>query len=154
EPWEAGKLRTLLITSPVAHEGKSTIAMNLATALAEGGTRTVLVVEGDLHRAPLRAELGLATRSEGLAEGLEKGLNPISATILLEPLGWYLLAAGKTVANPAELLQTKALSGAMQTLSHHFDWILIDSPPVLPLTDALLLKQHADASLMVVRAGS
>jgi capsular exopolysaccharide synthesis family protein len=154
EPWEAGKLRTLLITSPSAHEGKSTIAINLATALAEGGKRTVILVEADLHHSPLRDQFGLPAGSDGLAECLESGLNPLSAAIRLEPLGWYLLPAGKPVAHPAELLQTKALSGVMQKLLPHFDWILIDAPPVLPLTDALSLKQHADASLMVVRAGS
>jgi len=154
EPWAAGKLKTLLITSPLASDGKSTIALNLATALAEGGKRTVVLVDGDLHRSPLLGRFGLPARSQGLADCVENGSNPLSATMRLEPLGWYLLPAGKPSANPTELLQSKALSGIMQRLSAHFDWILIDSPPVLPLTDALSLKQHADASLIVVRAGS
>ena len=154
EPWEAGKLKTVLITSPLAHEGKSTITLNLATALAEGGKRTVVLVEADLHYSPLLGQFGLPARSEGFADCVKNGSNPLSATIRLEPLGWYLLPAGKPGANPTELLQTKALSSVMQKLSAHFDWVLIDSPPVLPLTDALSLKQHADASLVVVRAGS
>jgi capsular exopolysaccharide synthesis family protein len=154
EPWEAGRLKTLLITSPLAHDGKSTIALNLATALAEERKRTVVIVEADLHQSPLLGQLGLPARSEGLAKCLENGSNPLSATIRLEPLGWYLLPAGKSSCNPTELLQTKTLPSVMQQLSARFDWILIDSPPVLPVTDALSLNRHADASLIVVRAGS
>jgi capsular exopolysaccharide synthesis family protein len=154
EPWAAGKLKTLLITSPLASDGKSTIALNLATALAEGGKRTVVLVDGDLHHSPLLGRFGLPARSQGLADCVENGSNPLSAIMRLEPLGWYLLPAGKPGANPTELLQSKALSSVMQKLAAHFDWILIDSPPVLPLTDALSLKQHAEASLIVVRAGS
>jgi len=151
---EAGKLKSLLITSPLAEDGKSTIALNLATALAEGGKRKVVLVEGDFHHSALLSHLGIPARSEGLAHCVANGSNPLSATIRLEPLGWYLLPAGKPGANSTELLQTKALSSVMQRLSAHFEWILIDSPPVLALTDALSLNQHADASLMVVRAGS
>src|SRR5215472_8637704 len=121
EPWEAGKLKTLLITSPLAHDGKSTIALNLATALAEGRKRTVVLVEADLHHSPLLGELGLPARSEGLAKCLENASNPLSATIRLEPLGWYLLPAGKSSGHPTELLQTKTLPSIMQQLSAHFD---------------------------------
>jgi capsular exopolysaccharide synthesis family protein len=151
---EAGKLKSLLITSPLVHDGKSTIALNLATALAEGGKHKVVLVEGDFYHPALLSHLGIPARSEGLAHCVANGSNPLSATIRLEPLGWYMLPAGKVCANPAELLQTKSLSSIMQRLSTDFEWILIDSPPVLPLTDTLSLKQHADASLMVVRAGS
>ena len=150
--WNAKKLRTLLITSPLPGDGKSTIALNLATALAEKGKRTVLLIDADLHRSPLAQQLGLKIRP-GLAECLEGALNPISAVRRLEPLGWYLLTAGQPRSNPTELLQGDALSVVMQKLSPHFDWILIDSPPVAPLTDALSLRRHTNASLLVTRAG-
>jgi len=148
----ARKVRTLLITSPLPGDGKSTIALNLATALAEGGKRTVLLIEADLHRSSLVQQLGLKARS-GLAECLEGGLNPLSAVRRLEPLGWYLLTAGQPHSNPTELLQSETLGVVMQKLSPHFDWILIDSPPVAPLTDALSLWRHSNASLLVSRAG-
>src|SRR3981189_871562 len=83
EPWEAGKLKTLLITSPLTHDGTSTIALNLATALAEGGRRTVVLVDADLHHSPLLCQFGLPARSEGLAGCVESGSNPLSATIRL-----------------------------------------------------------------------
>jgi capsular exopolysaccharide synthesis family protein len=148
----AKKLKTLLITSPLPGDGKSTIAVNLATALAERGKRTVLLIEADLHRSTLTQQLSLKT-GPGLAECLEGGMNPLCAVRRLEPLGWYLLTAGQPHGNPTELLQGDALSVVMQKLSPHFEWIVIDSPPVIPLTDALSLGRHTNASLLVTRAG-
>lgn len=150
---EARDIKTVLITSPVAHDGKSTIALNLATALTEQGKKRVLLLEADLHHAPLTAQLGLAGGSNGLADCLERGLNSMSVLRRIEPLGWYLLPAGKAHRNPTDLLQTtKTYEGVLAELSAHFDWIVVDSPPVLALTDALFLRQHADATLLVVRA--
>jgi len=146
------RLKTLLITSPLPHEGKSTVALNLATALAEHGKQRVLLIEGDLYHSCLAPRLNLTARA-GLAECLEDASNPMPHIRRLEPLGWCLLSAGEPHRNPTELLQTEAFPGMMRQLSTHFDWILIDSPPVLPLTDALLLKQQTDASFLVVRAG-
>ena len=153
EHWSAGKLKKLLITGPLAHDGKSTVILNLATALSERGKRTVLVVEADLHHASLPKTLGLNPWA-GLSECLvDESLPPLSAIRRIEPLGWYFLPAGEPRRNPTELLQAPAFGNIMQRLAPCFDWILIDSPPVIPLTDALSLLQHADASLLVVRAG-
>jgi succinoglycan biosynthesis transport protein ExoP len=146
------KLKSLLIASPLAHDGKSTVTLNLATALSEGGTRKVLVIDADLHRSSLLKQLGLGDCS-GLADCLETGLNPLLAIRKLRPLGWYLLPTGEPRSNPTELLQGPALSGVVNKLLPHFDWILFDTPPLIPLTDALSLRQRADASLLVVRAG-
>jgi capsular exopolysaccharide synthesis family protein len=148
-----GKLKKLLITSPLAHDGKSTMVLNLATALAERGKRTVLVVESDLHHSSLAEILNLKPWA-GLTDCLaDDATPPLSAIRRIEPLGWYLLPAGEPRKNPTELLQTPAFGHIMEQLSPHFDWILIDSPPVIPLTDSISLQQHADASLLVVRAG-
>jgi capsular exopolysaccharide synthesis family protein len=153
ELWNTKKLRTLLITSPLPEDGKSTIALNLATALAEGGKRSVLLIEADFYRSPLTQQLGIRP-GPGLAECLEGGLYPLTALRRLEPLGWYLLTAGQPHGSPTELLHGDALSVVMQRLSSHFDWILIDSPPVTPLMDALSLGRHANGTLLVARAGS
>ena len=152
ELWTAGKLKTIQITSPLAQDGKSTIALNLATALAEGGKRNVLLIEADLHRPTLTEQLGIERRA-GLADCLESGLRPASALRRLEPLGWYLLPAGEPRSDPTELLQTEAFAGVLQDLSEKFDWILIDSPPVIPLTDALSIARQANATLLVAREG-
>jgi capsular exopolysaccharide synthesis family protein len=149
--WETGKLKTLLVTSPLPGDGKSTVALNLATALAEGGKRSVLLVDGDLYHPSLAPALTLQNES-GLAECLEADLPPMSALRRIEPLGWYLLPAGNCKGNPTELVQSAAVAKVLQTLSPCFDWVLIDSPPVAPLVDALALSRHSDASLLVVRA--
>jgi capsular exopolysaccharide synthesis family protein len=149
--WEASKLKTLLVTSALAQDGKSTVVLNLATALAEQGQRSVLVVEGDLCHPSLSSRLGLPLRA-GLAECLEDGRNPLSLLRRVDPLGWYMLAAGQAQGNPTELLQSPILSDIFEALRAHFDWIIIDTPPAMPLTDTLSLKQYADAGLLVVRA--
>jgi capsular exopolysaccharide synthesis family protein len=146
-----GKLKSLLITSALPRDGKSTIALNLATVIAEGGKHSVLLIEADLYHPSLAQRLGLPARS-GLAECLESGADPVSLLRRIEPLHWYLLPGGTPQGNPTELLHSDSLPRVLQRLAPYFDWILIDSPPVAPLTDALLISQHVDASLLVVRA--
>lgn len=149
---DLARLQKVAITSPLPQDGKSTIALNLAAALVEGGKRSVLLVEGDLHHPTLAERLGLKPRT-GLADCLQRGLDPLSAIQRVHPLHFCLLQAGQCQGNPTELLQSGMLSSVLDGLSSHFDWILIDTPPVVPLTDALSFSRHADASLLVVRAG-
>jgi len=152
ELWKGGKLKKLLITSPLPQDGKSTLALNLATALTAHGHNSVLLVEADLYH-PTLIELLELESGPGLAECLTCSVNPLSTVRRIGPLGWYLLPAGKPPENPAELLHGEAFSKVMHTLAPHFDWILIDSPPITLLTDALALARHADGTLLVVRAG-
>jgi len=147
----SSKVKTLLVTSPLPHDGKSTVCLNLATALAEGGKKKVLLIEADLHQPALAAKLGLDSWA-GLAECLDGTVDPRSGMRRIDPLGWYLLPAGGSRANASELLQTAALASVMSKLSPQFDWIIVDSPPVLPLTDATSLTRYADATLLVARA--
>lgn len=145
------KLQSLVITSPVPRDGKSTMAICLATALVEKGDRTVLLIEADLHRPTLAKTLGVPRRS-GLAECLEGGQDPISQLRKIEPLGWYLLQAGEPSTNPTELLQGEALSDLIRKVSPYFEWILVDTPPTLPLMDALSASRQVDGTLLVARA--
>lgn len=148
---QIAKLQSLVITSPLPEDGKSTMAMCLATALAEGGRHSTLLIEADLHRPTLANSLGIRPE-RGLAECLVSRLDPLSEVRKIEPLGWHFLYAGKVKGNPTELLQSDALPVVIQRVSPHFEWILIDSPPVLPLTDAFSLSRQADATLLVARA--
>ena len=152
EFWKSGKLKKLLITSPLPNDGKTTVALNLTTALAEHERRKVLLIEADLHHSPLVEALGLAP-GIGLAQCLEEGSDPAAALRYLKPLGWYLLPAGKASGNPTALLQTDRLPMILEQLAPLFDCIVLDSPPVLPVTDSLILKKCTDASLLVTRAG-
>jgi capsular exopolysaccharide synthesis family protein len=147
-----GKLKTVLVTSPLPEDGKSTTVINLATALADHGKNRVLLIEADLYHSPLVTMLGLDP-APGLAECMESGLDLRSAIRKLHPLEWFFLPAGKPQGNPTELLNRDAFVRMMRQVVSSFDWVLIDSPPVLPLVDALMLKRHADGTLLVARAG-
>lgn len=149
---EVKKIKTLLITSPLPSDGKSTMVLNLATALSERGKKSVLVLEGDLHRPTLTRQLGV-NNGPGLSDCLVNRLDPMSVIRRVEPLSWYLLPSGTEHTNASELLHTENFAGVLQKVVPLFDWILMDSPPVLSLTDALALAKTADASFLVARSG-
>lgn len=148
----AGKLRTLLISSPAPQDGKSTVTLNLATVLAAKGKHQVLVIEADLRRPSLARRLGLEIKP-GLSACLADGLDPMEAVRRIEPMGFHLLAAGEAAGSPTEMLQSERMTALAQNMAGRFDWILIDSPPAGPIADALALKPRADAGLLVARAG-
>lgn len=146
-------LKSLLVTSPLPKDGKTTTVLNLATALTEQRIKRVLVIDADLHRRGVEEELQLEP-CIGIAECLMEGVDPLTVLRRVEPLGWHLLSAGIIcVESPSELLRPVGLSALLQRIVPHFDWILIDSPPVLPLTDALALAQVVDGCLVIARAG-
>ena len=151
--WAAGKLKTILITSPLPEDGKTTVTLNLATALIEERKRKVLVIDGDLHRGSIDLQLGLLPQV-GLAECLQQATPPLTAIRQIEPFGWHYLSSGKLrLKNPTEVLQPQQVSELIKKLTHYFDWIIVDSPPVLPLSDAVALVPHLDGTLLVARAG-
>jgi capsular exopolysaccharide synthesis family protein len=149
---DARKLKSLLVTSPLPLDGKSTVSLNLATALADGAQNAVLLLEADLYHPTLAQRLGLKA-GPGLAECLASGLAALSVVRRLAPLGWYLLPAGSQLGNPSDLLHGDGFARIMRALSPHFKWIVVDSPPIGPVTDSLALARETDASLLVVRAG-
>jgi capsular exopolysaccharide synthesis family protein len=150
--WRTGRLKKLLITGALAGDGKSTVTMNLATALVERGRRSVLVVEADLHHTAISEVLRLKQKA-GMSDCLvDETLSPLACIRRIEPFGWHLLSAGEPRKNSTELLQGPNLGRILNEAAASFDWVLIDSPPVVPLTDTVSLQQHADATLLVVRA--
>jgi capsular exopolysaccharide synthesis family protein len=150
----AGRLlKVILITSPLPKDGKSTVALNLATSLAEEGKVKVLLLEGDLRRPSLLASLGLDP-ANGLANVLVDHLEPASAMWKIDPLGFYLMPAGHSTENPAELFQSEGFISLIRDSKACFDWILIDCPPAYPLADVSALRAQADGVLLVARADS
>lgn len=143
--------KVFVVTSSLPSEGKTTTAVNLALVLAEGGERVVLV-EADLRRPKvseylrLEQNVGLTTVLVGRV-GLTDALQPTSHPNLT------VLASGTTPPNPAELLKSKAMSALLAELREQFDIVLIDSPPLLPVTDGALIAAQADGALLVVRHG-
>ena len=145
-------LKKVLITSSIPEEGKSTVAANLACTLARRKPQKTLLLEGDLRRPNIAAQFGLSNLP-GLCEWLS-GETPTINMYRLEGLGVWLLPAGTTPQNPLELMQSGRLSLLMEQLEAWFDWIVIDSPPVLPLADTSLWSRLADGILLVTRKGT
>jgi capsular exopolysaccharide synthesis family protein len=146
-------LKKLLITSTIPQEGKSTIAANLACALASSADEKVLLVEGDLRRPTLRLMFGIGA-TDGILDSLRDEEKKLTGIYRLEDAGVWILPAGDTPSNPLELLQSKQLPLLMERLATYFDWIIIDSPPVLPLADTSIWMRMADGALLVTRQGT
>jgi capsular exopolysaccharide synthesis family protein len=145
-------LKKILITSSIPQEGKSTVAANLACTLAQRKPQKTLLLEGDLRRPNIASQFGLA-KLPGLCEWLSGESQSINI-YRLGSLGVWILPAGSTPQNPLELMQSGKLSPLMEQLEAWFDWIVIDSPPVLPLADTSLWSRLADGILLVTRKGT
>ena len=145
-----GEPKTLVVSSAVRGEGKTVSALNLAMAFAELERQRVVIVDADLRRPSCERYLNLNTQA-GLTDVL---LGQASVDKLLRPAGYrnlMLLGAGTRVDNPAEVLSSSRLDQLLQRLKENFQYVVIDSPPVLPSTDAGVLSAAADGTVMVVR---
>jgi capsular exopolysaccharide synthesis family protein len=142
-------LKRILITSTIPQEGKSTVAANLACTLARRKPHKTLLLEGDLRRPTVSQKFGLG-KVPGLSEWL-RGETETMNVYRLEALGLWVLPAGSAPENPLELMQSGKLSLLMNRLTSCFDWIVIDSPPVLPLADTSIWARLADGVLLVTR---
>jgi protein-tyrosine kinase len=144
--------RTLLITSSLAGEGKTFVAANLASAIARQNERNTLLIDADLRASRLHQAFG-APASPGLSDYLGGELDEFSV-IQSSPEGnLFFIPSGKAAENPAELLAGHRLKILLDRLTPMFDWIILDSPPVLPVGDAGLLAGLCDWVLLVVQAG-
>ena len=144
-------LKRMVITSSVSGEGKSVVAANLACALA-AGKQQVLLVEGDLRRPVLGQQLGLQ-ELPGLSQALRTSADVFNSILRLEPSGLHVLLAGDAHMNPMEFVDATKLAALMDRVSNRFDWVIVDSPPVLPLADTSMWMRVTDAVLLVTRPG-
>jgi capsular exopolysaccharide synthesis family protein len=142
-------MKKVLITSTIPQEGKSTVAANLACTLARRKPHRTLLLEGDLRRPTVAQKFGLGN-VPGLSEWL-RGESESMNIYRLESLGLWVLPAGSAPENALELMQSGRLSSLMDQLTSWFDWIVIDSPPVLPLADTSIWARLADGILLVTR---
>jgi capsular exopolysaccharide synthesis family protein len=145
-------LRVLLITSAVSGEGKTFVSANLARALARRENESVLVIDADLRLSRLHRPLG-AEAGPGLAEYLESGADIFSVIQRGAIENLFFVAGGAPKSNPADLLSSERLEIFLRRLTPAFDWIVLDSPPALLVTDAAVLASWCDGILLVVRAG-
>lgn len=144
-------LKTLVVTSSVPGEGKTTVATNLGLICAESGAR-VLLIDADL-RLPKMADYLALDGSVGLANVLARQVDVDEAIQEWGEHGLKFLPAGSTPPNPSELLGSERMGALLATLRGQYDLIVLDTPPLLPVTDAAVLSEVADGTLFVVRYG-
>lgn len=146
-------LKKILVTSTIPQEGKSMAAANLACTLALRTQQKVLLVEGDIRRPTQSKIFGIPNRP-GICEWL-KGENPLLRSMYrLDGPGIWLFPAGSSTGNSLELLQSGRVMPMIEQVSTWFDWIVIDSPPILPLADTSVWTSVADGTLLVARQGT
>lgn len=146
-------LKTLLITSALPGEGKTFVTANLAHSFVRQHERRILLIDADLRRSHLHQILG-APGEPGLTDYLlgqadEKSIVQRGA---LENL--FLIPGGKAVSNPAELLASARMKQLIERMAPLFDWVVLDSPPVIPVSDPSLLADLCNGVLLVVRSGA
>ncbi|MBZ5538255.1 MAG: CpsD/CapB family tyrosine-protein kinase [Acidobacteriia bacterium] len=149
-------LKTLLISSTVPNEGKTLVSCGLSVILAQEPGKRVLLIDADLRKPDVSRTLGLTEedRFDGLSRVLSGEVSLEEAVLPCSEEELYFLPAGPVPRNPAELLSSRHLELALKTAARLFNWVIIDSPPVLPLTDTSILVPHCDAALLVVHANS
>ena len=147
---ERRSMKSLLVTSSTAQEGKSFVAFNLAISLACRGRRKVLLVEGDLRRRSQSACMGLSGLP-GFTEWRRSGAALSKFVYLVNGLDIFFLPAGHQIAQPVETLAARSTGDVLGEVSRVFDWVLVDSAPLVPLADASVLSRWCDTGLVVVR---
>ncbi len=145
-------LRTILVTSPSAGDGKTATVVNLGAVFAQAGSR-VVIVSCDLRRPGLNQYFAPVEHVELTA--VLAGQQPLDRAVapVLDVEGLWMLGTRGIVANPTELLSGPRMRSVLAELAEQFDVVLIDSPPVLPVADAMILSGHADGVVLVVSAG-
>lgn len=146
---EAEDGRTILLTSAVPGQGKSFISANLAWLMASTGQR-VLLIDADIRRSSINRYLPAAT-GPGLSDILRERLDPAAFVKPDVAPNLALLPAGPGVDNPGDLLTEERLQGVFDWAISHYDAIIVDAPPILPVSDAVVLGRFADVTAFVVR---
>lgn len=147
------ELKSVQVTSGVVDEGKTLISANLAVTLARHSQNRVLLVEGDLHNPALHALLGLS-HLKGVRQWWDDPKSSISDFLYqINDLPLWYLPAGGRFDEPAEVLQSGRFAEAFAQMCGLFDWVVVDSTPLLPMADANIWNRLVDGALLVVREG-
>lgn len=146
-------LKKILVTSALPKEGKSFTASNLAQVMVRQHGRRVLLIDADLRGPRLHMMLG-TTSSPGLADYLQGGSDEFSIMQRGPMENLFFIPSGQGISDPAELVANGRLKFLLQRVEALFDWIIIDSPPAVPVSDASVLAKACDGVLMVVRSNS
>jgi capsular exopolysaccharide synthesis family protein len=150
---ESQPLHVLLVTSAMPAEGKTLVSANLAKVLAQQRGCKVLLIEADL-RAPRQCALLGVPAGPGLVDYLQGTASESDVIQKSRENDLYFIQAGVHISHPAELISNGKFKKLLTRVAGLFDWIIIDSPPILPVSDAAVLSVLCDGVLMVVRAGT
>ena len=146
----SGEGRCVMITSATGGEGKTTLAAHLAARCANARTSTLLI-DADLRRASLGRLLDIPPDGPGLADVLAGDVAFEDATITVPTGGFHFLSAGSTEQDPSRVLKSARLSELLGRLRQQYDLVIIDTPPILPVADALIVGRWADGAVMAAR---
>jgi capsular exopolysaccharide synthesis family protein len=147
-----GPPKVILITSALPEEGKTTTSLNSAIVLAQGGRR-VLLIDADLRRPSIHKTLGMGPRA-GLSNVLTGSATLQQAIVPSNILpSLWVLPAGTPPPNPAELLASGNMKDVLDQLREQYDHIIVDTPPTLSVTDAVIMSTRADRVVLVIRSG-
>ncbi len=150
---ERRKLRRIVVTGTAPEEGKSLVAANLALNQSRSKVLKTLLIDGDLRRPTVATRFGFERNLPGLSECL-RGERQLSEVVYkLHGSGLYLLPAGHLPENPLDLMQSGRVPELLDRLGGFFDWIVIDTPPVVPVADTTFWMKLADGVLLVIREG-
>lgn len=145
-------VKILMVTSAVEKEGKSTTTLGIARALSETG-RSVVIVDADLRRPSIASRLSLSD-AVGLSSCVSGECSVADALQFNADHGFHVLASGPSPANPSTFLASPRTSAVFDSLRGSFDYVLVDSPPCLPVADSLVLSEYVDGVVLVVKEGS
>jgi len=147
-------LKVVAVTSSIHNEGKSISSVNLAISMAQDlNKKKILLVDADLRKSKVHKYLGI-TPDIGLSDILSNGTNADDALVSIKGIeNLTILPAGKAPNNPAELLGSLKFKNLLSQLKEKYDYIILDTPPVIPVTDAGLIGSQVDGVIMVIQAG-
>ena len=145
-------LKKILVTSSIPSEGKTFVTANLASSIVRQNERRVLLIDGDLRASRLHLALG-APLTPGLTDYLRGECDEFEVIQKGFDNNLFFIPGGNIVSNPSELLMGDRIKRLLDFAAPLFDWIIIDSPPALPVHDASMLADLCDGVLFVVRAG-
>ncbi len=147
----ANNAHSFVVTSAVPEESKSNVTVNLAVALASGDKK-VIIVDCDLRKPVLHKYLKLGHNSKGVTNILSGEATMDRCVYKFEDLNIHVMTAGVVPPNPSELLEQDKMRDLVETLKQHFDYVILDAPPVSVVTDAAIVGRYVDGALLVVRS--
>ncbi len=148
----AGKeLKTIMVTSATPNDGKSTTISNLAVVMAQAG-HSVVVCDCDFRNPTQHKIFNLPNK--GLSNCIATGSNVMDIIQRTNIPNLYVLTSGPVAPNPSELLSSQNMGDIFNELKQHFDYVLVDTPPIMPVTDAAVVSGKVDGTIMVIASGT